>query len=66
LQNFTSPLSVWVGSKDEAFNVHKLVSFIKQNNPKAETKIIEGEKHLSIILISSKYIGEWINRFIKG
>jgi alpha-beta hydrolase superfamily lysophospholipase len=66
LQNFPSPLTVWIGSKDEAFNAHKLVSFIKRNNPKAETKIIEGEKHLSIILISSKYIGEWINRFIKG
>lgn len=65
VQNIDAPLSVWIGRDDEAFDPEKVVAFLTQNNPDVEVRIIEGKTHLSIILASSKLIGEWINAAIK-
>ena len=60
LQALDLPLAVWVGKEDELFDAVKVTSFVKENNPKAYTKILEREKHLSILLTASDHIGPWI------
>ena len=65
LQDLNLPLAVWVGKEDELFDAAKVTSFVKENNPKAYTKIIEREKHLSILLTASDHIGSWIHDIVQ-
>jgi len=60
LQDLSLPLAVWIGKEDELFDPNKVTSFIEENNPEAFIKIVEGEKHLSILLTASNHIGPWI------
>jgi hypothetical protein len=39
--------------------------FFKENNPKSFTKMVEGEKHLSILLTVSNHIGPWIHDIVQ-
>jgi len=58
------PTAVWIGEKDEIFNVEKVVSLFKKNNPKSYTKIIENEKHLSILVNATDYMGTWLQETV--
>ena len=60
------PLGVWIGEEDELLDAVKVVSFVKKNNPAAYTKIIEKEKHLSILLTASDPMGAWIHDMIRS
>lgn len=54
------PTAVWIGEKDEIFDAEKVIALFKKHNPGSYTNIIEGEKHLSILINASDYIGPWI------
>ena len=65
LQELNLPTAVWIGKEDEVLDAIKVISFFKENNPKSFTKIVEGEKHLSILLTVSNHIGSWIHDIIQ-
>jgi hypothetical protein len=65
LQELNLPAAVWIGKEDEVLDAIKVISFFKENNPKSFTKIVEGEKHLSILLAVSNHIGPWINDVVR-
>jgi len=50
LQELNLPTAVWIGKEDEVLDAIKVISFFKENSPKSFTEIVEGEKHLSILL----------------
>jgi len=54
------PAAVWIGEKDELFDVKKVVSLFTKYNPGSYVKIIEDEKHISILVNAADYIGPWI------
>jgi hypothetical protein len=56
---------LWIGKEDEVLDAIKVISFFKENNPKSFTKIVEGEKHLSILLTVSNHIGPWIHDIVQ-
>ena len=66
LQNLSLPLAVWIGEADELLDAIKVVSFFEENSPEAYTKNIEGEKHLSILINASDYIGPWIQDIVSS
>ena len=61
IQELNLPLAVWIGKEDELLDAVKVTFFVKENNPKSYTKIIEREKHLSILLTASNHMGSWIH-----
>jgi len=65
LQDLNLPLAVWIGKEDELLDAVKVTSFVKENNPKSFTKIVEREKHLSILLTASNHIGPWIHDIVQ-
>ena len=65
LQELNLPTAVWIGEEDEVLDAIKVVSFFEENNPKSFTKIVEGEKHLSILLTVSNHIGPWIHDIVQ-
>ena len=65
LQELNLPTAVWIGKEDEVLDANKVISFFKENNPESFTKILEGEKHLSILLTVSDPIGNWIHDIVK-
>ena len=65
LQDLNLPLAVWIGKEDEVLDAVKVTSFVKENNPKSFTKIVEREKHLSILLTASNHIGSWIHDIVQ-
>ena len=65
IQALDLPLAVWIGEEDELLDAVKVTSFVKENNPKAYTKIIEKEKHLSILLTASDHMGPWIHDIVQ-
>ena len=65
LQELNLPTAVWIGKEDEVLDATKVISFFKENNPKSLTKIVEGEKHLSILLTVSNHIGLWIHDILQ-
>ena len=65
IQALDMPLGVWIGEEDELLDAVKVTSFVKKNNPAAYIKIIEKEKHLSILLTASDPMGIWIHDIIK-
>jgi alpha-beta hydrolase superfamily lysophospholipase len=65
LQELNLPTAVWIGKEDEVLDATKVISFFKENNPKSFTKIVEGEKHLSILLTVSNPIGSWIHDIVQ-
>jgi len=65
LQELNLPTAVWIGKEDEVLDAIKVISFFKENNPKSFTKIVEGEKHLSILLTVSNPIGSWIHDIVQ-
>jgi alpha-beta hydrolase superfamily lysophospholipase len=65
LQELNLPAAVWIGKEDEVLDAIKVISFFKENNPKSFTKIVEGEKHLSILLAVSNHIGPWIHDVVR-
>ena len=65
IQDLNLPLAVWIGKDDELLDAVKVTSFVKENNPKSYTKIIEREKHLSILLTASDHIGSWIHDIVQ-
>lgn len=60
IQDLDLPAAVWIGEKDELFDATKVVSLFKENNPESYTNIIQEEKHLSILINASDYMGPWI------
>lgn len=64
LQDLKLPLAVWIGKEDEVLDAIKVVSFVKDNSPKSFTKVVEREKHLSILLTASNHIGSWIHDIV--
>ncbi len=62
IQELDLPSAVWIGEKDELFDATKVESLFKENNPETYTNIIEGEKHLSILINASDYMGPWIRK----
>lgn len=66
LSRLESPAAVWIGSEDEVFDPEKLIGFVNENNPEIETHLIDGDKHLSIVLNSARYIGLWIHQQVLG
>ena len=62
VQELDLPSAVWIGEKDELFDATKVESLFKENNPETYTNIIEGEKHLSILINASDYMGPWIRK----
>jgi len=60
IKNLDLPTAIWIGEEDELFNVEKVVSLFKKNNPKSYTNIVSGEKHLSILVNAANYMGPWI------
>ena len=50
-----------IGKEDELLDAVKVSFFVKENNLKSHTKIIEREKHLSILLTASNHMGSWIH-----
>lgn len=60
IQELDQPTGIWIGEKDELFDPAKVVSIFKENNPECYTNIIGGEKHLSILINASNYMGPWI------
>jgi alpha-beta hydrolase superfamily lysophospholipase len=65
LHDLNLPTAVWIGEDDEVLDATKVISFFKENNPKSFTKIIEGEKHLSLLLTVSNPLGTWINEIVR-
>lgn len=65
LQDLKLPLAVWIGKEDEVLDAMKVISFIKDNCTKSFTKVVEGEKHLSILLTASDHIGPWIHDTVR-
>jgi alpha-beta hydrolase superfamily lysophospholipase len=65
LQELDLPTAVWIGKEDEVLDAVKVISFFKENNPQSYAKIIEGEKHLSILLTVSNAIGSWLSDIIQ-
>ncbi len=65
LQDLNLPLAVWIGKEDELLDAVKVTSFVKENNPKSFIKIVEREKHLSILLTASNHIGSWIHDIVQ-
>ncbi len=59
------PAAVWIGAEDEVFMVDKVISIFTKNNPSVYTEIIENEKHLSILVNISDYLGEWLQNELK-
>jgi alpha-beta hydrolase superfamily lysophospholipase len=60
------PTAVWIGEKDEIFDSKKVIALFKKHNPESYTNIIEGEKHLSILINASDYMGPWIRKTTLG
>ncbi len=56
------PTAVWIGEKDELFNVNKVVSLFTKHNPETYTNIVSGEKHLSILVNAADLMGPWIQK----
>ena len=54
------PTAIWIGEKDELFDVDKVVSLFIKHNPGSFVKIIEGEKHISILVNAADHMGPWI------
>ena len=65
LQELNLPTAVWIGKEDEVLDAIKVISFFKENSPKSFTEIVEGEKHLSILLTVSNHIGPWIHDIVQ-
>lgn len=54
--------AVWIGSEDEVFDADKVISIFNRKNQEVYTEVINGEKHLSILINASEYIGVWLQR----
>ena len=65
LQELNLPTAVWIGKQDEVLDAIEVISFFKENNPKSSTKIVEGEKHLSILLAVSNPLRSWIHDIVQ-
>lgn len=60
IKGLSLPTAVWIGEKDELFDVSKVVNLFTKHNPEIYTKIIEEEKHLSILVNAADHMGPWI------
>jgi acylglycerol lipase len=60
LKQLDKPLGVWIGTLDEVLDADKVVSFVKDANSHAHVEKITGERHLSILMKDTQYIGPWI------
>jgi len=65
LQELKLPVAIWMGENDEVLDAAKVMAFFKDNNPKSYRKIIEKEKHLSILLTASNYLGSWLLNMVR-
>jgi hypothetical protein len=54
-------MATWIGEEDEVLDANKVKSFFVDNNPESFVKIINKEKHLSILLSISNHIGSYIH-----
>jgi hypothetical protein len=59
------PNKLWIGKEYEVLDAIKVIFFFKENNPKSFTKMVEGEKHLSILLTVSNHSGPWIHDIVQ-
>ncbi len=65
LKELHLPVAMWIGENDEVLDATKVTAFFKENNPKSSGKIIEKEKHLSILLTASNYLGPWLQKMVQ-
>jgi len=65
LQELNLPVAVWIGENDEVLDAAKVMAFFKDNNPNSSRKIIENEKHISILLTASNYLGSWLQNRVR-
>lgn len=60
IKDLDLPTAIWIGEKDELFDVYKVESLFKKYNPGSYVKIIENEKHISILVNAADHMGPWI------
>ncbi len=65
LRELNQPLAAWIGKKDKALDANKVRLFITSNNPESFVKIMDTEKHLSILLSVSNHIGPYIHSIVR-
>ena len=57
LKELSEPSAVWIGKEDEVLDANKVIDYFYDNSPKSSAKMIDNEKHLSILLTVSNNIG---------
>jgi acylglycerol lipase len=65
LKELREPSAVWIGKEDEVLDANKVIAIFDENNPKSSAKIIDKEKHLSILLIISNNIGSFLQSIVR-
>ena len=65
LQELILPVAIWIGENDEVLDAAKVTAFFKENSSKSSRKIIEKERHLSILLTASNYLGPWLQKMVQ-
>ena len=53
-------IGIWIGENDEIFNPDKIEKIFIDNNSLSDFHKIPNANHLSSILLSVQYIGQWI------
>lgn len=60
IKKLDQPAAVWIGEYDEVFHAEKVIALFEKKNPEVYTELLEGEKHLSILLTAADYLGIWL------
>jgi len=60
LQELNLPVAIWIGENDEVLDAARVMAFFKDNNPNSFRKMIDKEKHLSVLLTAPNYLGPWL------
>lgn len=62
IKKLDKPSAVWIGSEDEIFQAEKVIAIFAKQNPGVYPEIIDGEKHLSILVNAANYLGNWLQK----
>jgi len=60
IKKLDKPAAVWIGKDDEIFHADKVMKLFQKKNPEVYAEMIEGEKHLSILVNATEYLGVWL------
>jgi len=66
IKGLNLPTAVWIGEKEELIDVGKVVNIFTKHSPGTYTKVIEKEKHLSILVNAADFMGPWIMKTAIG